>query len=452
MNALARRKFSFLADRRGNIALLTAILAPMVLMAAGAGIDFSRWSLQRANLKEVADLLATRGAREFLLANATETNIKAVIDAAVANNVGGSYDLGSFSHVVDVDTNDASVTVRLVQPPKPGLILTKFFPYSADIEMSSTAVARGGSNVCVVALDEYNDGAIVAFDNSDLSAPECAVYANSTSSEAIGLMGAATLSASFICSSGGFGGAPFNYDPRPIVDCPQYADPLSGRQPPSFGSCDHNDKAIGENIADLKSMASVKADLNQIKRTAATFVDTDVDREHETLDPGVYCGGLAIGTDADVTLNPGTYIIKDGPLVVGLGGKLSGKGVSFYLVGDEAIFHFDHESKITLSAEESGPLAGLLFFEDRNAPQDRIHRIMSDDARELIGTFYLPRGEFRVASLLPVADKSAYTAIVARKLSMAGSPTLVLNADYDQTTVPVPAGVGPVGGGTYLRE
>ncbi len=452
VNALTKRTFEFLADRRGNIALLTAFVMPALLLAAGAGIDFSRWSLQRASLKEVSDLLATRGAREFLLANATEANIKAVIDAAVANNIGDGYGLGSFSHVVDVDMVDASVTVRLVQTPKTGLILTKFFPYNADIDMQSTAVARGGTNVCVVALNEHDKGAITAFDDSDLNAPECAMYSNSTASKGIDVMGAAKLTASLICSGGGYGGNMFNFDPSPVTDCPAYEDPLKDREPPTVGMCDYYDKSVGEDISELKAKANLNADLNMLEHESDDEFEEDSDLEFETLDPGVYCGGLVVGSDADVTLSPGTYIIKDGPLAVGLGGKLTGTGVSFYLVGDEAIFHFDFASKITLSAEESGALAGLLFFEDRNAPQDRIHRIMSDDARELIGTFYLPRGEFRVASLLPVADKSAYTAIVARKLSMAGSPTLVLNADYDQTTVPVPAGVGPVGGGTYLRD
>jgi len=57
-----------------------------------------------------------------------------------------------------------------------------------------------------------------------------------------------------------------------------------------------------------------------------------------------------------------------------------------------------------------------------------------------------------VASLTPVADESAYTAIVAKKFSMTGSPTLVLNTDYAATDIPTPDGIGPTGGQVYLRE
>ena len=41
----------------------------------------------------------------------------------------------------------------------------------------------------------------------------------------------------------------------------------------------------------------------------------------------------------------------------------------------------------------------------------------------------------------PIADKSAYTAIVARMLTLYGGPHLVLNSNYEQTDVPVPKGI-----------
>ena len=93
-----------------------------------------------------------------------------------------------------------------------------------------------------------------------------------------------------------------------------------------------------------------------------------------------------------------------------------------------------------------------MFFEDRNAPLDRVHKIESDDARKFLGTFYLSRGVLEVNTQKPVADDSAYTAIVARRLSLIGRPSLVLNADYAGTEIPVPEGVGPVGNTISLRE
>ena len=86
-------------------------------------------------------------------------------------------------------------------------------------------------------------------------------------------------------------------------------------------------------------------------------------------------------------------------------------------------------------------MAGLLVFEDRSLPVKLKHRISSNDARKLIGTIYLPAGDLVVDATNPVADQSAYTAIIAQHIELNKGPNLVLNSDYDQTNVPVPAGL-----------
>ena len=71
--------------------------------------------------------------------------------------------------------------------------------------------------------------------------------------------------------------------------------------------------------------------------------------------------------------------------------------------------------------------------------------ITSNKARKLLGTIYLPNGNLIVDANNKVADASAYTAIVVRRLRLSKGPNLVLNTDYDRTLVPVPSGVGPQG-------
>ena len=43
----------------------------------------------------------------------------------------------------------------------------------------------------------------------------------------------------------------------------------------------------------------------------------------------------------------------------------------------------------------------------------------------------------------PIADKSAYTVIVARTVEIFDGPNWSSNSDYEATDVPVPKGVGP---------
>ena len=229
------------------------------------------------------------------------------------------------------------------------------------------------------------------------------------------------------CSAGGVEGAVTNFSPFPVMDCPAYPDPLAQRQPPSVGACDYVDFEVGspnDNATDVVY----------------------------NIAPGVYCGGLKILKHAKVYFDPGIYVIKDGPLEVGKFSRLDGELVGFYLLGDAATFRFEKEAAITMTAPKDGPLAGIMFFEDRSAPLDRVHKIESDDARRFLGTFYLSRGVLEVNTQKPVADSSAYTAIVARRLVLKGKPSLVLNADYAATDIPVPDGVGPVGDTISLRE
>ena len=124
------------------------------------------------------------------------------------------------------------------------------------------------------------------------------------------------------------------------------------------------------------------------------------------------------------------------PLAVTGKGKITGQNVGFYLTGSDACLKFAVGSSVSLTAPKDGALAGLLFYEDRNAPVGQTHRIGSDNARLLLGTVYLPKGTLVVDANKPVADQSAYTAIIVRKLILDGGakPGVELKLQRDQHT------------------
>jgi hypothetical protein len=244
------------------------------------------------------------------------------------------------------------------------------------------------------------------------------------------------------CTSGGFVltvGA--NYSPRPTTDCPALPDPLKYRPEPSVGPCDHT--------------------------------NTVVSGVSQTLSPGVYCGGLKLTNGADVKLSAGIFIIKDGPLTVDRGASIAGTETGFYLKGVGANLTFDADSTVSLSAPKDGLLAGILIFDDRtgaSAPAlaplsgrgllgrllgtapPRQHQILSDNARNLLGTIYMPEGGIIIDATKPIADKSAYTVLVVKQLHLYSGPNLILNTDYSATDVPVPIGVGPFSAKIFLSN
>ncbi|MCX7325934.1 MAG: hypothetical protein NTZ14_16230, partial [Hyphomicrobiales bacterium] len=123
-----------------------------------------------------------------------------------------------------------------------------------------------------------------------------------------------------------------------------------------------------------------------------------------------------------------------------------------HFAGKDAQLNFTANSSISLTAPRSGTMAGILISEDRNNSTGLLHQIMSNDARTLLGTIYLPRGRLHVGANKPVADQSAYTIVVARQFSLAQGPTMVLNTNYSATDIPVPDGVGPLSGKTVLSN
>ncbi len=82
----------------------------------------------------------------------------------------------------------------------------------------------------------------------------------------------------------------------------------------------------------------------------------------------------------------------------------------------------------------------------------RINRIISNNARTMLGTIYLPAGRLVIDADKPVADQSAYTVVVAQQVNLYEGPNLYLNANYDATSVPVPKGVGPISGKLLITQ
>ena len=154
----------------------------------------------------------------------------------------------------------------------------------------------------------------------------------------------------------------------------------------------------------------------------------------------------------EVFLEPGIYVIKDGELWIKSGSQISGENVGIYFAGAKTNFYLESNSVVDLTAPKDGPLAGILFFQDRNANDGIVYEISSNKASVLLGTIYLPRGELAVSSNARVADESAWTAIIVKKLTVSSRSNLVLNTGYGQTDIPVPSGVNQTGGSIVLEQ
>lgn len=400
-------------DERGSIAIKFALMLPVVLIMVGIALDHARFVREQSVLQGAVDAAALAAAKELSLSDSKYENLPAIAEAVVAayvkRQVHGNSALPET--ITTVSRDPTQVDVSAIQAFEPsfgdgfGLAVHR-------VRARATARVMGQPNICVLGLNPRETGTISLEHDARVTGQDCAVYSNSSHTVGINSKNDATLRATVICSAGGVQGGGKNFDPAPMVDCPTFDDPLASRPEPSVGACDPNQQA---------------------KITANT-----------SLDPGTYCG-LEIASGAEVTLRPGVFVIKDKPLIVRDGGKLFGDNAGLFFSGPLASFTFERLSTISLSAPTSGPMAGLLLFAARSQSESLTYQVLSDDARVMVGTIYIPKGELRIDATSPIADQSAYTAVVADKMRLYGGPNLVLNANYNQTEVPVPDGIKGAG-------
>jgi Flp pilus assembly protein TadG len=430
---------ALVCDRSGGIASTFGIVAPILLMALAAAVDYGLFQRERVRLQNRVDAAAIASAREMQMAQADTTRISAV----AASFVHSTEPDASVQTKVNAEAMSVTVTAEKKYEPKIGSVFWKDPPTAT---VTATAQLNGSMPLCLLALDPQGPATVSLQESAMMTAAGCMVYSDSKNPTGLQAKDNATLKAGLICTAGGrTRTSRATVTPDPITDCPQMADPLRSRIPPSDTTCRFNDTVVSGVV--------------------------------QTLQPGVYCKGLKITDGAEVTLRSGVYIIKDGPLIVDKGATMQGANVGFYLTGTKSNLTFAAESTISLSAPKDGPLAGLLIFDDptgASAPAippyalpipvvggavgnllagpPREHKILSDNARLLLGTIYMPKGRLIIDANKPIADKSAYTVLVVQRIDLHAGPNLILNSDYSATDVPVPQGVGPYGSAVKLTN
>ena len=414
----------FLAHDDGGIAILVAFGMAMVIGAAAVAIDLSYAYVERNRLQVAADAAALAGANalpdqdaarvsavEYASRNMPVETHGAVLQTSDVEI--GVWDAASRSLAVGATPPNA-VRVTTRRQSANGNALDLFFARAlgfASMDLSAAAVAGGTRRpLCLLALDPASTGSLELLSNAGVNANSCDIQVNSTHDAALKAGEDNSLSADRICVSGGTSiDEDASVSPTPQTSCPPVQDPLSRRDPPSYGGCDHNNASY--------------------------------DSHTGSLDPGVYCGGLEILGDSTVTLNPGIYVIKDGDFFVDSNSSLSGDGVGFYLTGG-ALIHFTSNVQIALKAPRSGDMAGVLFFQDR--ADGGTHRFDSNNASLLEGTIYLPDGIFSTNSNTAIGAGSAFTLYIAKRFTLDSNAVFEINSDYDGTDVPVPSGLDTI--------
>jgi hypothetical protein len=332
-------------------------------MDNGAMFDLKR------RAQSAADAAALAAANEIRVQNEDGLEGAAVRDA----------ELNGFRHGGDTEVvinqppatgpnaGDNRFVEVIVRERAPRLFMAALTDTRHQIQARAVAGVVAANN-CTWTLNKTDRYSFDVTGTSNVVFNDCGLHVNSSDTQAARTAGGGQLTAQSVDVVGGYEGVGFT--PTPRTDAYQIDDPFEELQPPSFSStCDH-------------------------RRLRINAGET-------TLSPGVYCGGITLNSDAIVTLNPGIYILMGGGLEVGSQASLTGAGVGFYNT-EKPGYNYDRikinaQATVDLSAPESGPMKGVLFFQDRNITSTRTNVFNGGADVHLKGALYFPTTDVHLA-------------------------------------------------------
>lgn len=394
----------------GTIAVVAAIVLPIVMGFVGLGAEVSHWYYTQRKIQNAADAAAFAAAVQL-----RDGSSLAEMEVAGLNSgerTGFNRSLGTWTFTSPPTsgafTGADAVEVNLTET-HPRLFSELFA--DGPVSFSGRAVARVGAaaTACVLALDPEAASSITFTGNSDTEFVNCDVVTNSVHHDAITVTGTGDIDVDCLAAVGGVtrsgsGQLVLTRCVAPIENSKRFEDPYEATPDPvGWGHCESRTIFDG--------------------RPGTTY----------NISPGRYCGGMSVRRE--VNLSPGTYIVDGGTLAVESFGSLAGNGVTFYLVNG-ADLHFAGTADIDISAPTTGTYSGLVVFADRYNSPDLTYEINGSSGSKVNGAIYAKSGIVVVEGAS--TNGGGCTRIVSRMIRFAGGTGL--GSDCTGTGVNSPEG------------
>jgi Putative Flp pilus-assembly TadE/G-like len=413
-----------MATERGYVLVATTVFATVLLAFLGLASDVGYLQWQKMRAQTAADAAAA-GAGLQLLEGGGDANI--VSEGQTDAGLNG-FANGAASTTVTVNhpplhgsqTGNKNAVEVIVQRTLPTYFMSVIGSPGATVTARAvTVLGNSGASGCV---DTMNPSGSKAFQVTGsvtvdfycgiqvASSSASAMFVGGTSivydNKSVGAVGGVTLAGK---------GEILNYLGQPVTPQKISApiDPLSYVTAPSTAGLP------------VESMAAVTYDQSNIPLG-------------NTIQPGIYCGGLRVGNTggATFTMAPGVYYIAGGGFTFNSQAVITGTGVTIYntsgpLSGVPGCnsaftpFSINGQATVTLSAPTNGPLEGMLFFQDRRINSSLANTINGGANTVLNGAIYLLHSPLQFAGN---NAGSQYLIIDTDTLTITGNSTV--NADY----------------------
>jgi Flp pilus assembly protein TadG len=357
------------SDTRGAVAVIAAILFPILIGAMGLGTEAGYWYLTQRKLQHAADVSAHAAAvrkragdtTSGMAASATHIARESGLSAAGRVMVNSPPASGALAG----DVNGIEVILTETQSP----LLSSLF-LSGPVSLQGRAVVRldATAQACVLALAPTAPAAVKVSGSTTVTLNGCDVASNSSAPDALTMAGGGSLT----------------------TDCAYTVGGAVTSSSLSLQKCDSVQTQAPKTIdpyADLEEPATSGA----CQAKGSFNADTTLTPAYQSHPSGLpvmrFCGGLSI-TGGKITFKPGLYIIEGGNFSVNAGAVLTGSGVTFYFAKG-AELKLNGGATIKLAAPATGPYSGLLFFGSRT-DTGTTHQVNGASGSTFDGAIYFP--------------------------------------------------------------
>jgi Flp pilus assembly protein TadG len=382
----------FTADRSGSAAIIFGLAFIPVMIMIGSAIDFQRATTIGSRMHESADAA--------VLAVSKQANLTQSQRQALATNI-ALANLGQIANQINARVVESEPTVNTynitVSGSVPTMIMKIAHMDSIAVSKHSSAsilqtIGLNGTTGCVLALDNQQVADSFWDIGNATTTIACDIIVNSASSSALDVNGSANLTANQIFLMNG-GGYTASTPSRTTTTTGFMRSPAITKMAPQ--TCDPYAAGCTSPTATGVSLPTFSGCLKTNYSTSGTV----------TLQPGVYCNGISINANANVSLASGTYIIDRGTLSINGQATVTGPGqggVTFVFTSstgsDYATAKINGGATVNLSACRAGDdtnddypcIPGIVFFSDRNMPVGTNFTLNGGSTQTFNGAIYLP--------------------------------------------------------------
>ncbi len=415
-SAFVSRLRLFKTNRQGVIAVMLALLLPVMVGFVGLGVEVGLWFQLKRDVQTAADAAAIAGAYEVLESSPTAATILAASSTdATLNGYDATTDTLTAVNppTTGPNTGDDDAVEVNISTPVSLLFSSVFLDDSVTIAARAVASSEpGGDEACVLSLSDTSQGAVGI--GGTVTMDGCLIAAQSTSSSSIKVSGGGDLTVDCLSTSGDV----TNLGTMTLTEC--------------------NSANIG-----VSEIADPYADLTMPAEVASS---SDCDTENNPDGSGNYSlaqndtdGNGVVVFCSNVSLSTGTYDFESGTTFAFFGADLSitggtvtGDGVTFLFTGSGNSWggvNIAGNANVDLSAQSTGDYAGMLFYQDGNASSNNNNfTFTGGSSTELTGVIYAPNNDVSFSGN-NVTDDDGCLQVVADTVDYNGNVTITNQCD-----------------------